>query len=327
MKIHRIAYLVLLIALLAAGSGCRSASAAGDIRQTSPQRISFAAGATSAQVSGNLAANGSMRYVLRILAGQLLDVGLSPVESVSLTIYGVNGTVLQTGGGFFRGTVPYTQDYIIQVSAGVQPVAYWMDIIIPERITFPSGGTWAVMQDTVAAYTSHHYLVGVMAGQLMDIGTTSDQEVQVTVYGVDGTVLQSGMATRPSFRGTVPTTQDYIIHVSAGEKPAVYSMQVVIPERVSFAAGAISSQLQGTLAASDTHYYVLRAMAGQTMEVSASPAGYVRLIIYGVDGSVLASGMGDAAYFRGALPVTQDYIIAINAGPQPVTYWAQIVIR
>ena len=50
-------------------------------------------------------------------------------------------------------------------------------------------------------------------------------------------------------------------------------MQVIIPARISFAAGATSATAEGNLAARQTQYYVLRASGGQTMEVNATPEG------------------------------------------------------
>jgi len=104
-------------------------------------------------------------------------------------------------------------------------------------------------------------------------------------------------------------------------------MSVIIPVRISFRPGATSAAVEGRLAARQTQYYVLRAFGGQAMEVNATPVGRVRLIIYGADGTVLMSGMGEGASFSGTLPSDQDYVVAVDAGPDAVAYRLEVSIQ
>jgi hypothetical protein len=63
-------------------------------------------------------------------------------------------------------------------------------------------------------------------------------------------------------------------------------------------------------------HYVLRALAGQRMIVAPqATAGQVGLVISGADGQVLLSGRAGppGGVFDGILPVTQDYLIAVQA--------------
>jgi hypothetical protein len=294
-----------------------------------PARISFAAGTTSATVEGNLAANGVQYYVLGITKGQLLDVTVSP-EDIRLSIYGVDGTVLMSGmggGSAFRGTVPISEDYIVALSAENGATPYSMQVIIPARISFAPGATSAEVQGNLAINSVQYYVIQAMAGQLMEVGVSPQDGVRLSIYGVDGTVLASGMASSPFFRGTLPSTQDYIIALIAEPGPVSYTMDVIIPQRISFAPGAISATVQGQVAAHGAQYYILGASAGQKMDVTVTPEGSVRLSIYGVDGDVLWSGMGEGSSFQGTLPTTQDYIVAIGGGPQPVAYTLQVTIQ
>jgi hypothetical protein len=128
------------------------------------------------------------------------------------------------------------------------------------------------------------------------------------------------------FRGTLPSSQDYILALSAGDAATAYTVNVVIPERISFAPGAISATLEGNLPAFGSHSYILGASAGQEMEVNVTPEGNVRLSIYGVDGTVLMSGMGEGSSFTGTLPSTQDYILDLFAGDHAVAYTLQVTI-
>jgi hypothetical protein len=88
------------------------------------------------------------------------------------------------------------------------------------------------------------------------------------------------------------------------------------PKRIQFAPGAISTQVQGRLAAGGSDRYVLSAMADQEMTVnlSDSSAGVnAILIIWGADGTVLISDHADATLWVGRLPSTQDYTISVRS--------------
>jgi hypothetical protein len=41
----------------------------------------------------------------------------------------------------------------------------------------------------------------------------------------------------------------------------------------------------------------------------------------------LRSGMGEGASFTGVLPSTQDYILVVRAGPNPVSYTLRVTIQ
>ncbi len=62
---------------------------------TIPARISFAAGGTSAVVSGSLNAGDEAYYVLRAGARQLLEVTSSPDPRLQLDIYAANGSAIK----------------------------------------------------------------------------------------------------------------------------------------------------------------------------------------------------------------------------------------
>jgi hypothetical protein len=293
------------------------------------QRITFAAGTTSAALEGSLPAHTTGRFVLRVMAGQLLDVQADPEDRLQLVVYGADGTVLKSPmgeGATFRGTVPTTQDYVLELNAGDQAVSYHLQVIIPVRISFAPGATSAVVEGQLAAGQVTHYVLHITGGQLLDVQADPQDRLQLVVYGADGTVLKSAMGGGPVFRGPVPSTQDYLLALSATEALS-FNLNVMIPERISFAPGGTSASLEGHLAAFGAHHYILAALGGQTMQVQAAPEGQVRLIIYGVDGTVLMSGMGGGASFSGILPSDQDYIVVVSAGPAPADYTLDVSIE
>jgi hypothetical protein len=296
---------------------------------STPVRIRFDRGATSAIVSGTLVANSSVRYVLRAAAGQLMDVQLSPAEGAWISVTTTSGRSLtpQTGRpSGFRGYLPSSGDYWIDVKAGTQGVSYSLNIAIPQRVSFDAGATSATLTGRLTAHRGLDYILGARAGQLLDIEITPANSVQLIIYGVDGTVLRSGMGEGSSFRGELPSSQDYLVSVRAGAQEVSYSMRVAIPRRISFQRGAISGTEYGRLSASKSQYYVLRAMKNQTMQVEINPSEGMSLVIYGADGTVLKSGMGEGASFKGQLPSTQDYVLLLTAGTQPVRYTLRVTI-
>jgi hypothetical protein len=299
------------------------------LADSTPVRIRFDRGATSAVVSGNLVANSSIRYVLGALAGQLMEVQLSPTEGVRLSISTTSGRALTplTGSSIgFRGYLPRSGDYWIEVKAGNQAVSYSLNITIPQRVSFDAGATSATLTGRLTAHTGLDYILRARAGQLLDIEITPANSVQLVIYGVDGTVLRSGMGEGSNFRGELPSSQDYLVSVKAGPQEVSYSMRVAIPRRISFQRGAISGTEYGWLSASKSQYYVLRALKNQTMQVEITPAEGMQLVIYGADGTVLKSGMGEGASFKGQLPSTQDYVLLLTAGTQPVRYRLRVTI-
>jgi LysM repeat protein len=195
----------------------------------------------------------------------------------------------------------------------------------PERISFPNGGTWAVVTGKLAADSSDSYLLRAAKNQLLEVNLSPEDDVQLSIHGADGTVLKKANRGGTSFRGTLPSTQDYILKVSAEEK-TTYTMNVDIPARISFAPGAISGTVTGRVAAEGSQYYILGALKNQKLEVQVSPEDKLEVVIYGVDGTVLKSGMSEGSSFSGKLPRSQDYIIGLSAGDKAVNFSMKVTI-
>jgi hypothetical protein len=296
---------------------------------TEARRIEFAPGITSTALSGKLGPGGAVRYVLRAQAGQLMEVSVLSAQEVQLAIEGGDGTVLKTAEGppFFRGTVPGSQDYLLVVAARDEAASYSLSVIIPERMQFSPGATSAAVQGQLPARGTHYYVLAGQAGQLMEVNVSPPDAVQTVIYGVDGTVLKSGMGGGPFFRGTLSSTQEYILSLSAGDQDVSYTTNVVIARRIQFAADATSAVEQGDVGPGREQAWVLAASGGQTMKVDVIAAeAAVRLVIYGVDGTVLKSGMGEGSTFEGVLPSTQDYVVIVGPADRSTTYQLEVTI-
>jgi hypothetical protein len=93
-------------------------------------------------------------------------------------------------------------------------------------------------------------------------------------------------------------------------------MRITLYARIQFAPGATSATLPGVLerigpdGVEFAGGYVLRASAGQTMEVTiTSPLDDVLLSIVGQDGVPLKRYVDGSAAWQGVLPATQDYFL------------------
>jgi hypothetical protein len=331
MKWQSFKLVLMIVAVLAstfAAPAARVLASPTGTSGTDPIHILFAKDATSAEVSGTLTANSKVQYILRAFYGQLMDVSLSATEGGTLSVTTLAGTALTSLSGTgsstgFRGYLPRTGNYLLTISASSKAISYSMNVSIPQRISFKWGTTSDTLTGSLKAQESHGYILRAGAGQLMEINITPDvaaNSPQIIVYGVDGTVLQSGMGEAKSFRGLLPLSEDYFVTVRAGEKDVAFTMNVIIPKRVTFATGTTAASFSGWLPAGQSQYYVLNAQKDQTLKVEAIPGASLQLAIYGADGTTFNSGAIVGGVFSGKLPKTQDYIIVVKTGLTGVSY-------
>jgi len=181
-------------------------------------RISFASGATDADVEGTIGnANYIYYYVIRALKGQPMMVTvLSPNNDVKMSVFGANGVVLlsalQQQSGW-QGTLPATQDYYIGLT-GSSDINFLLNVVIPSRVQFASGQTQITLTGQ-AVKKNITYVAYALGGQKMDISINTDASVAaISVWGFsDGQPYARAQNGTTNFSMTLPTTQDYIIEV------------------------------------------------------------------------------------------------------------------
>lgn len=83
--------------------------------------------------------------------------------------------------------------------------------------------------------------------------------------------------------------------------------------RIQFAAGGTWTELTATGQANQSATFVLGAAKGQIMGVSVYEGPGYYLTITGADGTPLTPPDTDAYFWRGTLPATQDYVVAVLA--------------
>jgi hypothetical protein len=188
---------------------------------------------------------------------------------------------------------------------------------VVDRILFAPGATQATLEGYLPAMGSKVYVMGAMEGQFVEMDASvgaMGQGLRFSIVGADGVVVRAmGHA---HVRTVCPSTQDYTIELVSDVGATSYRMSVLIPVRIRFEPGAISTVVTGTLAPHGTRDYVLSALADQRMVVTPHAAqGRVGLVISGADGQVLLSGRVGApgGGYDGILPVTQDYLLTVRA--------------
>lgn len=272
-----------------------------------------------------LAANPSITNPSRIYPGQVINI---PSATIPVT-GGKPGTyTVQSGDTWFSIGQRYqlTVADLRAANPSFGSTIYAGQVLnIPARIQFTSGGTSAIVQNRLGANSQHYYLLNAAAEQTLEVTLTAPSGVTLTILNADSSPIQ-GATNITTFRGVLSKTQDYILVLTSGSSAADYGLNVAVPARIRFASGGTSDTRAGTVPANLGQYFILRASQGQTLNVTAAPQDRLQLIIYGVDGTVLRSGMGEGASYSGILPSTQDYIVVLRSGSQAQSFTLTVTI-
>ena len=210
------------------------------------------------------------------------------------------------------------------------------------RINFAPGATSAVVSSALAAGgDGDTWLLRVSAGQVITVQTVANPAGQMNVQLLDtnGGVLASNPDT-VGISSAAPFTGDYQINLAtASGAPAVaYTLQVIIPaaggpvtpQRIQFAPGQSSAQVQDSLAAGgDLNSYVVNVAAGQTIQVGvfASPPAATNIYIRNAAGQLISSGT-DMSGASTTATTAGDYFIDVsnfNAAPT-VSYTLTVTV-
>jgi hypothetical protein len=207
-------------------------------------RISFPTGGTSATVNGKLQTGIPARYVLRAMAGQAMEVTPGyPTPGLPYAIWGANGIILRSFGetwGPWRGVLPSSQDYYIEVLSPADSNPYRITVNIPalkqvptpapRRISFRPDTTSATVTGRLAAGASDQWLIRAARKQQMSLNITPTSALAKRMVGPGGTSWDwPFVENHPTI--TLPATGDYILTLTAVE-PGVevwYTLEVVIP--------------------------------------------------------------------------------------------------
>lgn len=197
------------------------------------QSIYFAAGATSAVVSGYVPAGGSVSYNLYAFANQNFLVLLTSDSGTSVLgvsdAYGnvfLDASQRQTSYTMY---LPRTATYYVNIYSMGYAENFTLQIFIPARVTIPLGQTSAVMTGTLAPHSVVSYTAYMYAGQTARVDDYSGPQPNsfLRVSGLQtGLVYMDYTAYSPSWYSVVPATQDYLIEVISADQTSNYRLTV-----------------------------------------------------------------------------------------------------
>ena len=197
-------------------------------------RLDFAAGATFAEVSGDLLQGGQLSFLVSASKGQLmmLDVG-SRNRDVYLGVTGADGSVLLSSSAqltTWQGLLPLTEDYRITLTAAGGASNYDLGVTIPAIIQFSPGATSTIIQGQVTAQANLNYMLYALAGQSISIAVKSpNNDVLLTLYGVtDGQPIVRSASGANQWSGILPATQYYMIIAVTPGKDSMFVLQISI---------------------------------------------------------------------------------------------------
>ena len=198
------------------------------------------------------------------------------------------------------------------------PTATTAPFLAGTRLNMGRGRTVAYADSSVAAGGSAGYLVGAGAGQfMMAMINSANQTLYLQIQAPDGSTLVSAGDKKNYWQGTLPADGDYLVSVVSSGSAGDFTLSVIIPARVVFAAGATSASMNATVGAHDITTFLMRALQGQILSVKIiSTVGDVYLTIYGLqDGQPYIRSVTGATSYSFTLPSTQDYVIqCVNTG-------------
>lgn len=298
------------------------------------ERISFPAGGTSAQISGQVAEGFSNSYLLEALAGQMMTITL---DNATLTVVSpsgeplVRGTVTEQPVRSFNQTLPETGDYqlIVSTPVGSGTAAYTLSVSVTgggdrtqslERIRFQVGSMGTQLSGRVTGAAANQYVLFALGGQTMNL--TLDNATLSVISPSGQPLVQGDRTAEPvrRFSQVLSESGDYevIVTVPADAPPADYTLTVSVTgvtgptstsERIAFETGATSAAVSGQLVEGETDIYVLEAFAGQTITLNVSGAF---LTVVSPSGIPLARAQNNVQSVSQVLPETGDYVVQLS---------------
>jgi hypothetical protein len=200
----------------------------------SSTQVNFEPGGTRAAFDGSVGAGQVDEYVVRAMAGQILQITLTPLSGVVfLDIRGADGTNLIPDGSqwtSFWSSLPSTQDYKIKVISAGEAQSYSINIVVPAMIVFGVGESSQTINGHVGENTMADYLIYAQGGQEMHLTvTTPGVQVALSVTGMnDGQPYLRYVAETTDWTFTLPTTQYYKISVVTIAPATDFTLEVEV---------------------------------------------------------------------------------------------------
>lgn len=222
-----------------------------------------------------------------------------------------------------------------------QPGQAVPSLAIPERIAFVSGASAAKVIGVLHP-GKRDYLVRALAGQQLLVSVASlTGQANLTISTLDeGEKLQELAKGLRKWTATVPATQEYLVTVNTDratpfelittlDQAQAATVAEPMPMRLLFASGTAATTITKQVAAPERHRYLLRGVAGQTLQVNlTAPGNRAGFAIQGItDGLPLKRLENAAPYWTTRLPLTQDYLITVAPTGEAVDYVMELGVE
>jgi hypothetical protein len=150
-----------------------------------------------------------------------------------------------------------------------------------------------------------------------------NHDLVLGIYGsADGTWLLTPTQGQPSFQGTCPESEDYVIEVVAGEAEDSFTLSITVAQTIILQPGSNAYVVTGTAQEIPNVTYLLPVQAAQTLTLDLQiKTGSASLVVYGLqDGRSIVSLNDHAIHFSGSLPASEDYVVQVVQGSVPSNF-------
>ncbi len=200
------------------------------------------------------------------------------------------------------------------------------------RISFLAGATSAIVTAPIQAGDTQNYVLEAFQGQPMIVNVSSaNNDVTLGIKTQGGTNILNISAGQSTWQGSLPQTEDYYLILHGGATTENFTLNIVIPSRITFLPGAELDKVAGKTVGGYAVSYVAFASKGQRMTVDlGNLSNTAALTIWGfTDGQpYVNANMSPTTHFVFTLPATQDYIIqVVPQGGLVVSYTLTVQIR
>ncbi len=197
-----------------------AAGAASEAKVPMPYlvRVSFAPGATSAVVDGELTTRAWQDFVVRGSAGYTMLASLTANNtSASFHVFRRYYRAQLWGRGDGKTTwqraLPASGDYIIRVSGPISTV-FSLNVEMPAILRFKRGAYATTVTGHTTDNRINSYMAWGRANQTLTATLVSPTEVGITVYGLtDGVPMVRAVSGAVTWNGKLASSQYYVIDV------------------------------------------------------------------------------------------------------------------
>lgn len=199
------------------------------------------------------------------------------------------------------------------------------------RINFLNKATTGVVSAPIGPGQTQYFVLNASQGQPMIVMVNSlNNDVTLSVRTQGGTSMLNAAAHQSTWQGMLPKNGDYYLGVYGGSSTENFTLTVVIPFRIKFSEGKISTTVSGKTVSGYVVAYTVLALKGQKMTLNLNGvADDAALTIYGyTDGQPYLRSATEQTSFTLKLPATQDYIIeVVPKAAQVVSYSLEVIIQ